>query len=127
MNDLFKNNGIKKTEQREKLLKIIKNSKVPLTAEDIFKKTKEISLATIYRTLETFCEKGVLNKISVTDDERRYYELATDIHRHYAVCLKCKKMEYVNVCPVHDDNIDGFRITGHRLELYGYCNNCSEV
>ena len=126
MNDLFKNNGIKKTEQREKLLKIIKNSKVPLTAEDIFKKTKEISLATIYRTLETFCEKGVLNKISVTDDERKYYELATDIHRHYAVCLKCKKMEYVNVCPVHDVNLDGFRITGHRLELYGYCNNCSE-
>ena len=126
MNDLFKNNGIKKTEQREKLLKIIKNSKVPLTAEDIFKKTKEISLATIYRTLETFCEKGVLNKISVTDDERRYYELATDIHRHYAVCLKCKKMEYVNVCPVHDVSLDGFRITGHRLELYGYCNNCSE-
>ena len=126
MNDLFKNNGIKKTEQREKLLKIIKNSKVPLTAEDIFKKTKEISLATIYRTLETFCEKGVLNKISVTDDERRYYELATDIHRHYAVCLKCKKMEYVNVCPVHDVSLDGFRITGHRLELYGYCNNCAE-
>ena len=126
MNDLFKNNGIKKTEQREKLLKIIKNSKVPLTAEDIFKKTKEISLATIYRTLETFCEKGVLNKISVTDDERRYYELATDIHRHYAVCLKCKKMEYVNICPVHDVSLDGFRITGHRLELYGYCNNCSE-
>ena len=126
MNDLFKNNGIKKTEQREKLLKIIKNSKVPLTAEDIFKKTKEISLATIYRTLDTFCEKGVLNKISVTDDERRYYELATDIHRHYAVCLKCKKMEYVNVCPVHDVSLDGFRITGHRLELYGYCNNCSE-
>ena len=126
MNDLFKNNGIKKTEQREKLLKIIKNSKVPLTAEDIFKKTTDISLATIYRTLETFCEKGVLNKISVTDDERRYYELATDIHRHYAVCLKCKKMEYVNVCPVHDVSLDGFRITGHRLELYGYCNNCAE-
>lgn len=126
MNDLFKDNGIKKTEQREKLLNIIKNSKVPLTAEDIFKKTEDISLATIYRTLETFCEKGVLNKISVTDDERRYYELATDNHRHYAVCLKCKKMEYVNVCPVHDVVIEGFKITGHRLELYGYCNNCAK-
>jgi Fur family ferric uptake transcriptional regulator len=70
-------------------------------------------------------EKALL-AISVTDDERRYYELATDIHRHYAVCLKCKKMEYVNVCPVHDVSLDGFRITGHRLELYGYCNNCAE-
>lgn len=124
MNDLFKKYGIKRTEQREKLLEIIKGSKIPVTAEDIFKKTEDISLATIYRALETFCEKGVLNRISVGDDERRYYDLATDVHRHYAVCLKCRKMEYVNVCPVHDIKLDGFKVTGHRLELYGYCREC---
>jgi len=125
MKDLFKDNGIKRTEQREKLLEIIKNSKIPMTAEDIFKNTEDISLATVYRALEMFCEKGVLNKVSVGDDERRYYELVTDVHRHYAVCLKCRKMEYLNVCPVHHLKLDGFTVTGHRLELYGYCSSCS--
>lgn len=124
MNDIFKEHGIKRTEQREKLFEIIKKSKIPMTAEDIFKSTEGISLATIYRTLETFCEKGMLNRISVGDDDKRYYEPATNLHRHYAVCVKCKKMQYINICPVHHMQMQDFKIMGHRLELYGYCKNC---
>ncbi len=126
MEDLFKKHGIKRTGQREELLQILKSGRLPMTAEEIFKKTDGISLATVYRTLEIFCEKGLAVKISVGNDEKKYYEPASDVHRHYAVCLKCGKMEHINVCPVHDIKLDGFEVTGHRLELYGYCAECMD-
>ena len=126
MSDLVKEYGIKKTAHREEVLKAIENSKIPMTAEDIYNNVKGISLATVYRTIETFLNKGLLNKISVGDDERHYYEIASVNHRHYAVCLKCKHMEYIDVCPVHDIVPKDFEVTGHKLELYGYCKNCRE-
>lgn len=124
MTDLFKQFGIKKTEHREKILNILEKSKIPMTAEDIFNQTQNISLATVYRAVETFAQKGVVTKISVGDDEKKYFEFSANRHRHYAVCIKCKHMEYIDVCPIHDIALDNFRITGHRLELYGYCKNC---
>lgn len=126
MTDLLKKYGIKRTQQREELLRILTESRVPMTAEEIFKGTKQISLATVYRTLETFCDKGVLVKISVGNAEKKYYEPAREAHRHYAVCLECGKLEHVDVCPVHDIAIGDFEVTGHRLELYGYCAACRE-
>ncbi len=124
MESLMKEKGIKKTLQREAVYTALKNSDRPLTAEEIFKNTKGISLATVYRTLDTFAEKGVIEKLTFEDSEKKFYELSGNAHRHYAVCLSCRHMEYVNVCPVHDLSIDNFEITGHRLEIYGYCQEC---
>lgn len=126
MSDIFKDYGIKKTGHRETVLKIIKESKIPMTAEDIFKSTDGMSLATVYRALEKFCESGVLTKISVGDDEKKYYEIASDTHRHYAVCLKCRHLEYIDFCPIGNISLKDFDVTGHRLELYGYCRKCRE-
>ena len=124
--DIFERYNLKRTEQRKTLLEILENSGVPLSAEDIFKNTKNISLATIYRALDTFCESGIINKISVGNDEKKYYELSSNNHRHYAVCLNCKHMKYIDFCPVEKLSLKDFQITGHRLELYGYCKNCSK-
>ena len=124
--DIFKRYNLKKTEQRKTLLEVLENSGVPLSAEDIFKNSKNISLATIYRALDIFCESGIINKISVGNDEKKYYELSSNNHRHYAVCLNCKHMEYIDFCPVEKLSLKDFQITGHRLELYGYCKNCSK-
>lgn len=124
MTDLFKQCGMKRTAHREEIIDILEKSRIPMTAEDIFKEAENISLATVYRTIETFCQKGILTKISIGDDEKKYYELTSNKHRHYAVCLKCKRLEYIDICPVHDVFLNDFRITGHRLELYGYCKKC---
>ena len=69
---------------------------------------------------------GGETKIKIVNNEKKYYEPASDVHRHYVVCLKCGKMEHINVCPVHDIKLDGFEVTGHRLELYGYCAECMD-
>ena len=53
-----------------------------------------------------------------------YYELTVDRHRHYAICLGCHEMHSIDLCPLSDTHISNFTITGHRLELYGYCDKC---
>lgn len=55
-------------------------------AESLFEaaSTKEasVSLATVYNTLRTFCDAGLLNEITV-DGQKSYFDTRTDQHPHY--------------------------------------------
>jgi Fur family ferric uptake transcriptional regulator len=123
-NELLSNIGLKCTKQRVKVIEILSASTSPLTVESIYEKADGMSLSTVYRTVETLCEKGIVNKNTIRDSDRFYYELVTEKHRHYAICLGCKSMKYVDICPVHAPQIDDFTVTGHKLEIYGYCDKC---
>jgi Fur family ferric uptake transcriptional regulator len=118
--------GMKRTPQRVAILKLLQEADRPLTAEDIFERVPQSSLATVYRALETFSDKGILNKHNINDSDKFYYTLAGEQHRHCAVCLDCHQMSYIETCPVHDMDTGDFTVTGHKLELYGYCAACEE-
>lgn len=117
--------GLKCTRQRISVMELMIKAKRPMTAENIYEATENMSLSTVYRTVEKLCEKGILNKNTIQDSDKFYYELSCNKHRHYAVCLGCGDMKYVDICPVHNPKIDDFTVTGHKLEIYGYCNKCA--
>ena len=98
----------------------------PLTVENIYDKVDGMSLSTVYRIAEKLCEKGIVSKHTIQDSDKFYYELINGEHRHYAICLGCKEMRYVDICPVHSPHIDNFTVTGHKLEIYGYCVKCQK-
>ena len=58
------NFGIKNTKARECLLKILKYNKDPITAEELYLKMPQglTNLSTVYRSLHTFCDVGVVSK-----------------------------------------------------------------
>lgn len=124
INKILSDIGLKCTKQRIKVMEVLYDAKSPLTVEGIYEKTDGMSLSTVYRTLEKLCEKGVIKKNTIQDSDRFYYEMITDKHRHYAICLGCKSMRYVDICPVHTPEITDFTVTGHKLEIYGYCDKC---
>ncbi len=69
--------GFKLTPQREAtLLVLLENEKEHLSAEEIFflvkKKSPEIGLATVYRTLEILTELKIVDKVSFNDGLARY-------------------------------------------------------
>ncbi|MGO3609646.1 MAG: Fur family transcriptional regulator, partial [Enterococcus sp.] len=69
--------GFKLTPQREAtVLVLLENEKDHLSAEEIYflvkKKSPEIGLATVYRTLEILTELHIVNKISFDDGLARY-------------------------------------------------------
>ncbi|WP_195904786.1 Fur family transcriptional regulator, partial [Enterococcus faecium] len=82
--------GFKLTPQREAtLLVLLENEKEHLSAEEIFflvkKKSPEIGLATVYRTLEILTELKIVDKVSFNDGLARYdlrKEGAKHFHHH---------------------------------------------
>lgn len=125
---------MKKTKQRKCVLSVLEQAKKPLSAMEICslieKEDGSIWLSTVYRVLELFVKENVAVKTVITDSEKALYELNRNEHKHYAVCLNCHKVVEIDFCPLeaitpHLADSD-FQILGHKLEMYGYCKECSE-
>ena len=128
MTDILKEHGLKNTRKRCVIVEVLLNADTPMCAEDIYNAvcSENMSLSTVYRTLELLCECSVVKKENILDGDKMFYELADGKHHHYAVCLRCGKLIHVDVCPVHNANVREFTVTGHKLELYGYCKDCAK-
>lgn len=125
--------GLKKTRRREDVMRVLENSERPCTAEEVFLALKErgadISLSTVYRALDALLEKGIVRKAGSDGSGRAVFELNRSVHRHYLVCLGCHKMIPMEKCPLGGlekrlERETGFSVTGHSLEIYGYCREC---
>lgn len=131
--ELLKDKGLKNTKHRNSILRILHASPCPLAAEEIFMALREegvcISLSSVYRILESLADKGLAIKSNLTGDGKFVYELQSPEHKHYLICSKCKKMTPVEGCPLSDyekyiKETTGFAATGHKLVIYGICNEC---
>ncbi len=126
--------GLKKTKQREIVLSVLQSSPVPLTAADVYDLTRRqgnpVSLSTVYRMFESFSAKGVIQNTGMQQNGMALYAYHRRAHQHYAVCLKCSRLIPMKDCPLQSMDPElaecGFQVTGHKLEMYGYCRDCSE-
>lgn len=128
--------GIKKTKQRMDIYQVLASASKPLTAAEIYQKINEANegkayaFSTVYRCLQTFESAHILTKSVAVTDENAMYELRLEQHRHYAICLKCHERFPLRTCFLGDltkmlpPGMDDFCITGHQLEIYGYCRKC---
>lgn len=129
--------GIKWTKQRKCVYQILMEAHEPLSAVQIYSLADKAqgdelyAVSTIYRILSAFEEKGFVTKTNWMGDGTVVYELNRGGHTHYAVCLECHKRIPLQNCPfahMHLEQEAGdFKITGHKLELYGYCKDCQKA
>lgn len=134
MNESLELKELKMTKQRKKIIELLSGSNCPLTAEELFLQAKTefpaIALTTIYRNLETLSKHQLVNKIMCSDGTAKYLFIKNPhFHTHFLVCICCKKTIPLEHCPIQslESNISneiGFQITGHHLEIYGYCKDC---
>ena len=126
--------GIKKTKQRKCVYSVLEASASPLNAHEIYRQLQSadesVWLSTVYRILDYFVSEGLVVKTTVMDSGMAFYELNRNKHRHYAVCVNCRKViELVN-CPmekfVPEIAESDFRILGHKVEISGYCKDCDK-
>lgn len=127
---------IKKTKQREAVFRILEEMKKPMSAADIYQEIMRrdaacgYAVSTVYRALQIFEEEGFVDKTSLPDSDMALYEWNEGGHMHYAICLNCHKRIALKECPFPHMNLpetaDGFQITGHKVEVYGYCSACSK-
>ncbi len=126
--------GLKWTKQRKSVYRVLWEAAEPLSAVQIYNLVErqadgeEYAVSTIYRILAAFEERGLAEKTTWLGDGTVMYSLNRGEHTHYAVCLECRRRIPLQSCPfahVHLEKEAGnFTITGHKLELYGYCEEC---
>jgi Fe2+ or Zn2+ uptake regulation protein len=124
-------NGQRFTEQRAAVYRYLMSTEAHPTADDVFTRVRseipDISLATVYKSLETLVGCGLAVKLTYGDGSARY-DGRTDPHPH-ARCLDCGAV--IDVPGRLDDAalaglgpLPGFAVEGYRLELVGHCEPC---
>lgn len=124
-------NGQRFTEQRAAVYRFLFHTDKHPSADDVFTSVRDvipdISLATVYKSLETLVSCGLASKLTYGDGSARY-DGRTDPHPH-ARCLSCGKVRdlpgHLNadaIAPIED--IPGFAVEGYRVEVIGVCEAC---
>jgi Fur family transcriptional regulator, peroxide stress response regulator len=125
--------GQRFTEQRAGVYRFLCATTEHPTADEVFTAVRveipDISLATVYKALETLVSCNLAVKLTYGDDSARY-DARTDEHYH-ARCLRCGIVQDVEgahlpASAAHYEYPAGFRVAGYRLEIVGYCENCTE-
>lgn len=124
--------GLHLTPQRQAIYEALAASAAHPSAEQLHAALHErfpsLSLATVYKTLESFTRVGLIGMLNVVH-ERARYDAETERH-HHLVCERCKE-----VVDVHDATLDalrapvarrhGFTIRDHSVHFYGLCAACA--
>lgn len=83
----------------------------------------KISIATVYRTVNLFEEAGIIERLEFGDGRSRYEDAERDHHDHLIDMTTGEVIEFVDAeIEALQDRIAeklGYRLMGHRLELYG--------
>ena len=128
-----KTKGVRLTDQRRVIAKVMSDSKETYGSKDhpdvdeLHKRVnsidKNISIATVYRTVKLFEEAGILAKHDFKGGKARYEEISESHHDHLIDVKTGEIIEFV------DDEIEklqkkvadkyGYDLVDHKLELYG--------
>jgi len=129
--DRSKDLGIKVTPQRIAIYRELASTDQHPSTEIIYRKIKgyypNISLTTVYRTLETFEKLGLISVVNVLYNAARYD--ANLSPHHHIVCTECKKIEDVydeslNNLDISNKTLGDYKVEGYSLLLSGVCKRC---
>jgi Fur family transcriptional regulator, ferric uptake regulator len=132
--DILKANSLSITDSRKTILELFQNSKGALAHADIENKTaSQFDRVTIYRTLQTFVDKGIIHTIPTPDNSVKYALCKDscgqghhhDNHIHF-ICDKCAVtycLDHVQIPQVALPA--GFVYTQTDVLVSGICKNCN--
>ena len=119
--------GMKMTGQRRIIARVLSDADDHPDVEELYNRStkadKNISIATVYRTVRLFEEAGFLDRHDFGDGRARYEESSSSHHDHLIDVQSGKVIEFSNekIEKLQEEIAKelGFKLVGHRLELYG--------
>jgi len=122
----LKQKGIKNTRAKSTLLKILKNNKKPMDVNTLHKeckKTTSVNLVTVYRTLQQFHEKKIvqefLDKNSVTQ-----YEYMNQNAKAKCDAVFCLGELSFNDALYFSNMANNHKVSSINITLNGICQDC---
>ena len=127
LHQLCAERGLRMTSQRRIIIEVLSAATDHPNVEEVYRRTsridKNISLSTVYRTVKLLESEGILERHDFGEGRGRYEQAASEHHDHLIDVSTGRVIEFRN------EDIEklqelvarklGFRLTGHRLELYG--------
>jgi Fur family transcriptional regulator, ferric uptake regulator len=117
------------TRQRASIRAIFEAAERPLSPGEVLAAAQATvagtGLATIYRAIREYTERGWLAKVEIPGEPARY-ERAGKRHHHHFHCQSCGGVFDLPGCPKNLSKLAprGFRVSGHEVLLYGQCLDC---
>ena len=119
--------GLKMTGQRRVIARVLSESSDHPDVEQLHQRATKvdprISIATVYRTVRLFEEADILERHEFGDGRARYEEMPEEHHDHL---IDVNSGEVIEFCNEEIERLQrevaarlGYRLVGHRLELYG--------
>ncbi len=131
--DILKKNDLSITDGRKKILDLFLSSEGALAHADIETNTSNaFDRVTVYRTLQTFVEKGIIHNIPTTDNSILYALCKDDCaagHHHdnhvHFICTNCHKTICLDDVIVPTVKLPkGFTPKQSAMVVNGICNDC---
>jgi len=135
VDDLLRRNSLSVTESRKKILNLFLNVQGALAHGDIERKAGEkFDRVTVYRTLQTFVEKGIIHTIPTTDNSVRYAlcrDSCTEGHHHddhvHFICHQCGTTLCLEDVVVPEIKMrKGFSVNEIEVVVKGICLDCQQ-
>ncbi|WP_166415929.1 Fur family transcriptional regulator [Cochlodiniinecator piscidefendens] len=119
--------GLRMTEQRRVIATVLQEADDHPDVEELYARASardpKISIATVYRTVKLFEESDILEKYEFGDGRARYEDAEREHHDHLLDINTGEVIEFIDeeIEKLQDRIAEklGYRLIGHRLELYG--------
>ena len=125
--------GVRPTRGRRALYAVLRERSDHPTAETLHRTLRrrmpDLSLATVYTTLEVLVGAGLVGRLPGPDGVARY-DARVDRHDHRR-CLGCGRIDDLDrasdLARLDRFHAPGFRATDFHIEVVGYCAACSDA
>ncbi|GGF94618.1 MULTISPECIES: Fur family transcriptional regulator [Rhizobium] len=127
LEELCAEKGMRMTDQRRVIARILQDSDDHPDVEELYRRSSKvdprISISTVYRTVKLFEDEGIIEKHDFLDGRSRYETVPEEHHDHMIDLNTGNVIEFQSAeIEALQERIArelGFRLVGHRLELYG--------
>ncbi|KGD86464.1 MULTISPECIES: Fur family transcriptional regulator [Rhizobium/Agrobacterium group] len=127
LEELCAEKGMRMTDQRRVIARILQESDDHPDVEELYRRSSKadprISISTVYRTVKLFEDEGIIERHDFRDGRSRYETVPEEHHDHMIDLNTGNVIEFrsaeIEALQERIAREHGFRLVGHRLELYG--------
>lgn len=129
--EALQRSGLRRTPQRVAVLHALQGGRA-LSAHEVHEYARtecaELGLSTVYRTLVSLADAGLIDTIGQHEGEATY-RLCSGEHHHHLVCRDCRRVVELSRCDLSPIEAEisrehDFDVDGHSLTFHGLCGAC---
>lgn len=134
MNNLLKIKKIRETSFRLEVVSILQDFGKPISLEQLEEKLSKFDRITLYRTIKTFIDKGLIHEILIQGESKRIalcsHECKEEQHTHHLehihfFCENCKETFCIEEVDIPTITIPQYEVYSFEIQAKGVCKKCA--